>query len=89
MALKICLKVIDQRHCLMKKRLVGTAVHEYRLCAEHLRHLGEDSGSAFPDQPVGKAPHQRIRRDAGEPVAAPAFHADHQSVRADGFPFEC
>ena len=70
--------MIDQVHGLFKQLRSGAAVHEKCLCPEHFRHFRKDGGSALAHQQIGKRPHHRIGRDAGQSVGSAALHADDQ-----------
>lgn len=52
MAFEIIFKVINQVNSLVKQFLISTAVHKQCLCAEHLRHFGENGCASLGDEQI-------------------------------------
>ena len=75
---EILLERVHHPHDVAIDGLGGGAIHQHSLGTEHLRHFGEQDGTACRRESIGDATDQRVRGDAAEPVGAAALVAEHQ-----------
>ena len=72
---EVFLEVVDEGDGLAEELLRPTAVHQDGFGSEHLRHLGEDAGSALRHKPIAELAYEGVGGDARETVAASALQA--------------
>ena len=75
---EVALEVVHERDDVVEHALVGGALHQQMLGAEHFGDLREDRRAAGFGHAICDVTHERIRGDAGEAVGAAALQADRE-----------
>ena len=72
---EIFLEVVYHADGLVEELAAFAAVHQYRLCTEHLRNLCQHARAALGNKPVAEFSDKRVGGDAAEAVAASTFES--------------